>query len=173
MNEVFGNNISIILTWGIEWGRCARALDQEELDTAFWNSQRISATGDTFRDVPITRSKSTLKRSSARELSKSSVNFSPKKVISGFNNTRVSAGPHIQQGDKTEKQYLHYARRILRSIAFILNIAIPLSFSFLLTFLAFRFDWSRWERVANFAKWHFATENVGFDICTRHPLAAL
>ena len=33
MNEVFGNNISIIFTWGIEWGRCARTLDQEEIDT--------------------------------------------------------------------------------------------------------------------------------------------
>lgn len=44
----------------------------------------MSATGETFKDVPITRSRSTFSRSSAKDLSKSPVNFSPKKVMSGW-----------------------------------------------------------------------------------------
>ena len=50
---------------------------------------RISATGDTFKDVPMTSRRSTFSRSSARELSNSSVNFSPKNVISGYSANQV------------------------------------------------------------------------------------
>jgi hypothetical protein len=54
-------------------------------DTRRNDAQRSSATGETLRDVPITSKRSTQSRSSASALSKSSVSFSPKNVISGQN----------------------------------------------------------------------------------------
>lgn len=51
---------------------------------------RSSETGATFSEVPMTRSKSALPRSSSKHLSKSSVTASPKNVIS-IGDTRKSA----------------------------------------------------------------------------------
>ena len=51
-----------------------------------WNadSLRISDTGDTLSDVPMTRIKSTSPLSTCRASSNASVSFSPKNVISGW-----------------------------------------------------------------------------------------
>jgi hypothetical protein len=43
-----------------------------------------SATGDTFRDVPMIKTRSTRSLSSSNARSKLSVSFSPKKVMSGY-----------------------------------------------------------------------------------------
>jgi len=43
-----------------------------------------SATGDTFKDVPMIKTRSTRSLSSSNARSKLSVSFSPKKVMSGY-----------------------------------------------------------------------------------------
>ena len=55
-----------------------------------------SATGDTLRDVPIIKTRSTRSLSSSNAQSKSFVSFSPKKVMSGYadHRGRVSQRRH-------------------------------------------------------------------------------
>ena len=51
-----------------------------------------SATGDTLRDVPTIKTRSTRSLSSSSAWSKSFVSFSPKKVMSGYMSHRGSRG---------------------------------------------------------------------------------
>ena len=48
------------------------------------DSPGASATGDTLRDVPMIKTRSTRSLSSSSMRSKSSASFSPKKVMSGY-----------------------------------------------------------------------------------------
>ncbi len=59
----------------------------------------ISATGATLSEVPMTSSKSTDSRSASREWSKSSVSFSPKNVISGWQTFRFEYAESSEQFD--------------------------------------------------------------------------
>ena len=55
-----------------------------------------SATGDTFRDVPMIKTRSTRSLSSSSARSKLSVSFSPKKVMSGY--ASHEGGPSVLAG---------------------------------------------------------------------------
>jgi hypothetical protein len=67
------------------------------------NIQRMSDTGDTFSEVPMTNNKSTSSLSAAKQWSKSSVSFSPKNVMSGCcrSNPRVQYESGNRQGENT------------------------------------------------------------------------
>lgn len=67
-------------------------------------SQRISATGDTFNEVPMTSSRSSFHRSSSNDRSNSFVSFSPKNVISGFKQKRRKKGYHSVPIDHTKPE---------------------------------------------------------------------
>ena len=70
------------------------------------------------------------------------------------------------------KIYLHDTWRILGSIAFVFNIAIPLTFRFLGAFFPL-WGWNRNVFIANGAKWYLLSKNVELNLGARHSPAAL
>lgn len=76
----------VVRTWGTECGMFAKGVLLSAQLQRRWNvdSLRISDTGDTLSDVPMTRIRSTSPLSTCRASSNASVSFSPKNVISGW-----------------------------------------------------------------------------------------
>ena len=71
------------------------------------------------------------------------------------------------------KMYLHNTWRILRSIAFVFYIAIPLAFRFLEAFFPFRREWTAVVSIADGAEWYPLSENIGFYLGATHAPTAL
>jgi hypothetical protein len=126
-----------------------------------------SATGATFSEVPMTRSKSTFSRSSRRAWSKLSVSFSPKKVMSGY----TSHCPWVQT-DELEGRgtCLHNARWKIWLITFIRLGTIPPSS--LATFSFFFERWTsglQWHGIADWTKWNLLALDIILDFGARDP----
>ena len=78
--------VLLIRTWGMECGRYPRSAgneNQRRMMTCRLTTPGASATGDTLRDVPIIKTRSTRSLSSSNARSKSFASFSPKNVMSG------------------------------------------------------------------------------------------
>lgn len=94
--------------------------------------QTTSATGETLSEVPMTRSKSTLSLSLSRARSNLPVNFSPKNVISGYNQKSVLSCPKsIRADDPTHLHNPRWRRRFLIALVRLITIPSALLLSFL------------------------------------------
>ena len=94
---------------------------------------RISETGETFNDVPITRRRSTRGLSANNALSNSSDSFSPKNVISGCVHMKFAdqSRGHFQRA----RAYFDNTRRISRNVRLIFTVVLPRRRVFLFGFL--------------------------------------
>ena len=137
-----------------------------------------SATGDTLRDVPMIKTRSTRSLSSSNARSKSSVSFSPKKVMSGYaghQEESVSRAASGAGGGKRED--LHDPRRVIREIGFIFltlviipSAVLPLFLPRLRLFLRNLRTVYRVPilRITNLAQRHLAGQYILLDLSTNH-----
>lgn len=83
------------------------------------DSPGASATGDTLRDVPMIKTRSTCSLSSSSVRSKSSANFSPKNVMSGYTGKQEGLVSRATCRVTGGKEDLHNPRRVLWKVGFV------------------------------------------------------